>query len=369
MKTRMYLLAVFVMVSVLAVAVGFGVTQLHQAKAAPATCTPTGFVRDNINLTAALINPPKTFSGTVDATGCNIGIYYSTGHTGKVSSATVFGANYYGIVNDGASVSILNSSVHNIGEVPFNGVQHGVGIYFSYGSKSMGNIEGNTVAAYQKGGIVVNGAATFVKIDNNIVTGQGPVDYIAQNGIQMGYGVRGEIRGNTVTGNAYTGVGGASSGGILIVGGSYYGGPLVNNVQITGNTLTGNDVGVYLSNLIIDPSNSNNVIPPTTPTNNYVAKNTISNSAVTNTSGNNPGAYQAGVSEAGNHDSIMNNSICGAGYTPVSSPSFVSNIDISYGYNVSVSNNTACTSTSVVASKTSRGSHDRGYKAARPVKK
>jgi len=367
MKTRVYLLAVFVSLSVLAVAVGFGFTQLHPAKAA-ASCTQTGFIRDNINLTAALINPPKTFSGKVDATGCNIGIYYSAGHSGKVSSAEVYGANYYGIVNDGANVTIVHSNVHNIGEVPFNGTQHGVAIYFSYGSNSSGNIEANTVTAYQKGGIVVNGATGFVKINNNVVTGQGPVDYIAQNGIQMGYGVRGEIKGNTVTGNAYTGAGGASSGGILIVGGSYYGGPLTTNVQVTGNKLTGNDVGVFLSNFIIDPNNANNAIPPTTPTNIYVAKNTISNNAVTNTSGNNPGAYQAGVSDAGNHDNIFSNSICGAGYTPVGSPSFVSNIDITYGYNVSVAKNTSCTSTNV-AFKQAHSVHNSGYKAVSPVKK
>lgn len=368
MKTKMYLLAILVSVSVLAVAVGFGFTQLRHAKA-DGTCTPTGFYRDNINLTAALINPPKTFSGTVNATGCNIGIYYAPGATGKVSHAEVYGANYYGIVNDGANGSILNTSVHNIGEVPLNGVQHGVGIYFSYGSNAQGNIESNTIATYQKGGIVVNGASKFVKIDNNTVTGQGPIDYIAQNGIQVGYGVQGEIKGNTVTGNSYTGAGGASSGGILIVGGSYYGGTLTTNIKISGNILTGNDVGVFLSNLNTDPNHPNNAVPPTTPTHISVSKNTISDSAVINTSGNNPGAYQAGVSEAGNLDVITSNSICGAGYTPVSSPSFISNIDISYGYDVTVYNNTSCSSSSSITPMSSRGAHNHGYKAIRPVKK
>ena len=47
------------------------------APRALAACTQTGFVRDGINLTAALINPTGTVSGDVDATGCNIGIYYS----------------------------------------------------------------------------------------------------------------------------------------------------------------------------------------------------------------------------------------------------------------------------------------------------
>ena len=42
-------------------------------------------------------------------------------------------------------------------------------------------------------------------IRSNVVTGAGPVDYIAQNGIQIGFGGTGLIRGNTVSANSYTG--------------------------------------------------------------------------------------------------------------------------------------------------------------------
>lgn len=57
----------------------FACAPLTDAIAAP-TCTVTGFVRDGINLTAAQINP-ATVSGDVDATGCNIGVYYSAMRT------------------------------------------------------------------------------------------------------------------------------------------------------------------------------------------------------------------------------------------------------------------------------------------------
>src|SRR5438105_4919887 len=40
-----------------------------------AMCTPTGFIRDGMNLTAKVI-ADGDISGTIDATGCNIGIYY-----------------------------------------------------------------------------------------------------------------------------------------------------------------------------------------------------------------------------------------------------------------------------------------------------
>ena len=145
MKKKMYLLALFVLAAVLAVGAGFGITQLHRAKASSVTCTPTNFYRDGINLTAALINPPGTYSGTLDATGCNIGIYYNNGVTATVNGAEVHGANYFGIVNDGATINITKSSIHDIGEVPFNGTQHGVGIYFNYGSASNGSITKNQI--------------------------------------------------------------------------------------------------------------------------------------------------------------------------------------------------------------------------------
>src|SRR5207302_1311082 len=131
--------------------------------AAAATCTATGFFRDSINLTAALINPAGTVSGDVDATGCNIGIYYVGGH-GKVHNANVHGANYFGIVNNGADVSITDSTISDIGEKPFNGTQHGVAIYFAFGSNAKGIVQGNFVWNYQKGGIVVNGPAASALI-------------------------------------------------------------------------------------------------------------------------------------------------------------------------------------------------------------
>src|SRR5689334_11458542 len=70
-----------------------------------ATCTPTGFFRDSINMTAALINPGNV-TGNVDATGCNIGVYYGPGASGRVNGANIYGANYFGVVNNGAAVNI-----------------------------------------------------------------------------------------------------------------------------------------------------------------------------------------------------------------------------------------------------------------------
>jgi hypothetical protein len=318
-----------------------GATLLPTAASA-ATCTTTGFYRDGINLTAAQIGGNVT--GTLDATGCNIGVYYGPGTSGSVTGADIFGANYFGVVARGASVNVTNSTVHDIGEVPLDGTQHGLAIYFATvdtgsataqptctSGATTGTISGNSVANYQKGGIISNCTGTTVTVKNNTVTGEGPVPYIAQNGIQAGYGAKATVTGNTVTGNAYTGPNGASSAGILVVGGPVYGLSYTLGLSITKNTLTGNDVGVWLFNA--DASGN----APTFQTNNSVKQNKISNAAVTNTTGWTmvpPCGYQAGIADNGHRDLIVNNSISGLGYTPVPNdclgtpPAVVRRIDI-----------------------------------------
>jgi parallel beta-helix repeat protein len=308
-----------------AVVATFLVAGLGSVTAAAAVCTPTGFVRDGINLTAAQIGGDVT--GSLDATGCNIGVYYDNNSApGNVSGADISGANYYGVVVNGdvgtVSVDVTGSTVHDIGETPLNGDQHGNAIYYrAFGGSANGTISGNTVTDYQKNGITINGNVSAT-IANNTVTGEGPVDYIAQNGIQVGYdSAKVSVTENTVTGNAYTGPNGASSGGILVVGGSCFGigMPYATGISITRNTLITNDVGVFLFNG--DANGDANCVAPSSRTNNSVKFNAISNDAVTNTTGQTtspPCGYQAGVSDFGTKDLIVNNEVSGAGYTPVS---------------------------------------------------
>jgi hypothetical protein len=292
---------------------------LVPATANAATCTPTGFMRDSIDLTAAQIGGNVT--GTLDASGCNIGVYYDNNTTpGNVTDADIFGANYFGVVVNGdvgtASVNVTGTTINNIGESPLNGTQHGVAIYYralgtDTGTAS-GTISGNTLTNYQKGGITASGRVSAT-ITKNTVNGQGPVDYIAQNGIQVGYGAKATVSGNTVTGNAYTGAGQTSSAGILVVGGPCFDLPLTVGLDISKNTLTGNDVGVWLFNAVADCATA-----PSTATNNSVKLNTISKAGVTNTTGLNATCgYQVGIADLGKKDLIVNNKISGSGYTKV----------------------------------------------------
>ena len=172
-------------------------------RAAAAPCLPTGFN----GLTAALINPPLV-TGDVDATDCDIGVYYNTG-VGVVKQADVHDALWYGIAVNGdasvVSVDVLDSRIHDIGDKPFNGVQRGVAVYYrAFGSGSAsGTVSRNKVYRYQKNGIVANGSSR-VDVWNNTVTGLGSVDFIAQNGVQFGFGGAGEVAENSISGNDYT---------------------------------------------------------------------------------------------------------------------------------------------------------------------
>jgi hypothetical protein len=182
----------------LAVAIPAGLSMTTAS--AVTTCLPTTFSRDGFFLTAAQIG--GTVSGSLDATGCDIGVYFAT--PGSVTSgAQIFGARYFGVVNDGTSVTVEGASIHDVGNNPFDGTQHGVGIYFTNGGS--GAIDGNTVSAYQKGGIVVNGTGTSASVTNNTVSGLGPVVFIAQNGIQVSRGAVATVRGNDISDNFYTG--------------------------------------------------------------------------------------------------------------------------------------------------------------------
>ena len=97
-------------------------------------------------------------------------------------------------------------------------------------------IEGNTVWNYNKNGIDVRGNVNAT-ILGNTVTGSGPVDYIAQNGIVvLGADTVAQVGGNKVSGNYYTGPADTYATGILVIDGK---------VSIDRkNTVSGNEVDI-----------------------------------------------------------------------------------------------------------------------------
>ena len=67
-------------------------------------------------------------------------------------------------------------------------------------------LTGNTVDDYGKNGITANEPGTFVTLTGNMVTGRGltVLGDAAQNGVQIGFGARGLVSGNTISANFYT---------------------------------------------------------------------------------------------------------------------------------------------------------------------
>ncbi len=205
-----------------------------------ATCTPTGFIRDNINLTAAQMG--GTLTGSLDATGCNVGYFQDATHPGSVKNAEVYGSNYYGILIDGSAgdvkVNIHNVQVHDIGETPQNGSQHGVGIGV-YGSGSgvvSGTIANFQIWNYQKNATVASGPMVNVNWNGGQINGEGPTDRIAQNGFQASSGANGSATNIDISGNVYSPQSTSSTGFILYGAGSF---------TVRNSSAMANDIGIY----------------------------------------------------------------------------------------------------------------------------
>jgi hypothetical protein len=190
-------------------------------------CTATGFTRDGIDLTAAQIGGAVT--GTLDATGCNIGAY----NPESVDEADIFGANYFGVVANDVELNVTDSSIHAIGESPLNGAQHGNAVVYLDGAS--GTVSGNSIFDFQKNGITISGADSSASVLNNVVAGEGQIDYIAQNGIQVSFGATALVKGNTVSGHWYTPKSYVSCGLLFYQ---------ANGVKQQANTLFANEINL-----------------------------------------------------------------------------------------------------------------------------
>jgi parallel beta-helix repeat protein len=111
-----------------------------------------------------------------------------------------------GILVQNADAKVLNAAVRNaeLG-AGLEGCQTGLGIFAqSSGDTSNVTVEGTSVHDYQKNGITANEPGTTLTAKTNRVTGWGPTDEIAQNGIQIGFGASGLIDSNTIANHVWT---------------------------------------------------------------------------------------------------------------------------------------------------------------------
>ncbi|MBI2776634.1 MAG: right-handed parallel beta-helix repeat-containing protein [Chloroflexi bacterium] len=114
-----------------------------------------------------------------------------------------------GILFDAVPGAITNNTVTGIRQGTTSGCQEGNAIdvrkapFGTGGSDATVTISGNTITGYQKTGIVASGSVAAT-ITSNTIVGDGPVTYIAQNGIQVGFGATAIVKFNSVSRNTYT---------------------------------------------------------------------------------------------------------------------------------------------------------------------
>jgi hypothetical protein len=288
---------------------------------------------DSIQVPQSVVEVCAAKTGGGNTKGMHVSISQVT-VLGNWPTTVCYGSLYGVLVGGGASLALTDSVLSQIGAFPLNGCQGGVGVQAGFaptGQIGHATLSNDTIETYQKNGITIDGSGSTAKISDVTVTGDGPTDQIAQNGIQISFGATGTVTGSLISGNNYTGTGEASSTGVLVVGGGGAvcgigkGSPLVKRASITGNTLTNNDLGVALFN--VGPGCSKSA---STPTRNRVCGNSIRNSngypggkpsVNANISGlitQKFGAIgdQAGVSDSGDRDVICRNMISGVGYRP-----------------------------------------------------
>jgi hypothetical protein len=282
--------------------------------ASGAACIATGALdRDGTPLTARIVNPTKPVTGRVDATGCEVGVYFNQG-TGLVVGADVFGARYYGVLADGnghdVAVDVRGSRLHDIGETPITASRHGQGVaYRGFGGTATGTVSGSRVWNYQEAGLNMTGPGSTASFVGNAITGRGATDVISQNGIQVIHGAHGVVQANTISDLRYLGPN--VGNGILVVGGPGYGFPYTRDTVIERNHVTNADVGINIFEIEEDVS------PSPLPTNVLIAHNVVRNDALTNHLGwDDFTGFQAGISDYANGDRIIGNVVSGDGYDP-----------------------------------------------------
>jgi len=117
---------------------------------------------------------------------------------------------YIGIFYRASSGLIQNTHVTHIHHPAASGCQAVLGIFVQSGNGGPGlnsnvTILQNTIDDYGKNGITANEPGTFVTVSNNLVSGRGPtmLGDAAQNGVQIGFGARGLVSGNTISNHNY----------------------------------------------------------------------------------------------------------------------------------------------------------------------
>lgn len=174
--------------------------------------------------------------------------------TATIDTLTIDGAGrgnanykFMGVAFRNSGGAVKNSIIDNIEDTPFSGGQHGVGInlYNDDAASRALDVLNNDISDFQKNGMAITTGGSsilVVNIDDNDVQGKGTTTVTAQNGIQVyqsGGSLTGTITDNTVNGIGYDNTLDPTKWVATSILDFYA------DVDITGNTVTGAQVGVY----------------------------------------------------------------------------------------------------------------------------
>jgi parallel beta-helix repeat protein len=227
---------------------------------------PNGF-------TAKVIaNSGDVITGTIDATGYDIGIYVGPGvHNVLVNGVTVSGANDEGILVQRASnILIKNSTIEGNGVAPYAGLTEVKAIVLAGAENCL--VTRNTIKDNLKGGVSivddgVNSTFAPTPIGSAVAAVQ---DVVSTNLIENNWGdcaivisaknVGGGVSYNMVLGNEVSG----GVGGIVIAGGAFgpvqlHANTILKNV-VAGGFLPGINIHAFGPGVITDTVVSHNVL-------------------------------------------------------------------------------------------------------------
>ena len=174
-------------------------------------------------------------------------------------------ANYrfIGIGYRNAGGTVRDCEIKAIRETPMNGNQHGVGVYAldDNGIARTLNVLHNTIYDFQKNGTALSGVNLTAIVDSNTVTGSGPINFTAQNGIQVSFGAKGSIKNNKISSINYSPLTAASCG-ILVY-------QTTDTVVVSSDSIKDCQTALYMQDAIGNVTNNiismNNVNMGTTP--------------------------------------------------------------------------------------------------------
>jgi parallel beta-helix repeat protein len=240
-------------------------------KVYPGTYNEQVVIPSTINATNSLVidagntsNKP-TIAAPASTTGSKaiIDVNGATGFT--VQNMIIDGTGsdvWFGVfVENAGSATIQNNTIQNIMASAASGADTGFAIRVGRSilssqpaTSGTATISSNTILKYGKGGIDIANVGSSGTVTGNTVTGAGHkvTDNISlvQNGIEIDDGATGSVSNNTVSKNGSAQTGFGSAGILLYKPGS--------SVGVSNNTLSSNDVGIWVFDAASPTVNNNN---------------------------------------------------------------------------------------------------------------